>query len=284
MIRLFEGLKHAESYARFRPKSPLQVAEKTIDYMKVISNGLDSNGRYGCMVDVGCGSGQSTEVFSPFFKNIFGFDPSASQINVARSSNIHSNIKYSVGFAESLQLQPACVDLLTCGQALHWMDFEKFFSESHRVLRPDGCLLLHGYDKPLISQSSLVDTTADALFTTFYKESKAHPRRYHLEDQYDKIFHMFTSDHKQRDQVIVKTSCVLSHFIEYLKTLSGYKAFLKFYGMSEFNNFNEASRDDILVQFINNLKSHWKVEEDENLVKVNLTYIIFMIMSTRPHS
>jgi 2-polyprenyl-3-methyl-5-hydroxy-6-metoxy-1,4-benzoquinol methylase len=38
----------------------------------------------GTMIDVGCGSGQSTRVWSPYFSKVYGFDVSETQISEAQ--------------------------------------------------------------------------------------------------------------------------------------------------------------------------------------------------------
>ena len=37
------------------------------------------------------------------------------------------------------------VDLVTCAQAIHWFDREKFYAETRRVLNKNGVLAVIGY-------------------------------------------------------------------------------------------------------------------------------------------
>lgn len=45
-------------------------------------------------VDIGCGSGQSTEILAPYFKKVIGFDPSEQIIAQARKKCKIPNVTY----------------------------------------------------------------------------------------------------------------------------------------------------------------------------------------------
>lgn len=46
-------------------------------------------------MDVGCGSGQSTEILSPYFRQVIGIDNSSDQLKHAQESiNKHKNVFY----------------------------------------------------------------------------------------------------------------------------------------------------------------------------------------------
>ena len=283
MIRLFEGASHAQAYALFRPCSPDIIAEKTMNYMKSRIL-LPQSGKYDCMIDVGCGSGQSSALFAPYFKKIIGIDPSEKQIEQAKIENKHSHIVYKVGQAENLERNED-VDLITSGQAVHWVDFESFFHECEVALKPNGCLLLHGYNRPHIHprfphDSSLV-SNAERLFSEFYSKCLFHPRRKHVDNSYETIFEMINSNHKMRDDSIEnKVDCTLSDLVSYIKTWTGYHDYLKKVKASVHSN---DLNHDILNQFVVRLKQEWGINSD-NLVSVPITavYRIFMILSERP--
>jgi len=282
MIRLFEGVSHAQAYALARPKTPKTVAEKTIEYMKQ-RNPLPKNGLYDCMIDVGCGSGQSTAIFSSYFTKLLGLDPSQKQIEEAQKGNKASNVTYQVGQAEELEGEHN-VDLVASGQAVHWVDFQSFFKQCQKVLKPNGCLLLHGYDRPRIfpkfSQDPALATVAEELFSDFYSKCLFHPRRKHVDDHYETIFGMIQSNHKIRDKSIQnKVESTLADFIQYLKTWSGYQAYMK--KLSETGNLSDSG--DILEEFISNLKQEWNIPEKDLYVPIIISWDIFIILSERPH-
>src|SRR5690606_372639 len=69
-------------------------------------------------------------------------DASAKQIEAAEA---HPRIEYRVAPAEQSGLESASVDLITVAQALHWFDFDAFYREANRVLRPDGVIAAWTY-------------------------------------------------------------------------------------------------------------------------------------------
>src|SRR5690606_34767150 len=87
--------------------------------------------------DCGTGNGQSAVSLANYFKKVYATDPSAEQISNAA---LNPKITYKVEKAESSSLINNSVDLITVAQALHWFDFEKFYSEVKRVLKPEGII------------------------------------------------------------------------------------------------------------------------------------------------
>lgn len=99
-------------------------------------------------IDVGCGSGQSTRVLSPYFSRVVGTDVSPAQIQQASlASKDQDNITFQVGSSEDLSaFAEHSVDLVTCCQAIHWFDIPTFYSQVDRILKPqEGILAIYGY-------------------------------------------------------------------------------------------------------------------------------------------
>ena len=288
MIQLFEGASHAQAYALFRPKTPELIAKKTIEFMK--SKKLQSKSDvFDCAVDVGCGSGQSTSIFAPYFKTIIGIDPSEKQIEQAKNNNVYSHITYKVGQAENLTCLEN-IDLVASGQAVHWMNFEKFFNQCNRVLKPEGCLLIHGYDRPKLYPNFKHDeklaTVAENLFSKFYSKCLFHPRRKHIDNRYVSIYDALKCEQKLRDDSVVNTvECSLFDFVSYLKTWSGYHAYLK--NLKELNQSSDSKKlnnEDILQEFLSNLIQEWKLDvTDLKQVSVKVVWSHFMILSKKPY-
>lgn len=139
--KLFEEADHAKSYAQYRPTYPGTVYKTLIDYYKV---SLDE---FGLALDIGCGSGQSTEPLKQYFDRVIGVDISDNQIKHAKEK--HVGIEFRVGPAEELSfLDDGCVDLITVAQAMHWLNHERFYKEVDRVLKPAGVVALYGYGVP----------------------------------------------------------------------------------------------------------------------------------------
>src|SRR3546814_13129046 len=94
------------AYARFRPAYPLQLAAF------LASVAPDKR----LAVDVGCGNGQLTQLFAPYFSAVVGLDPSTDQI----ANTIPSKpITFQCAPAEQLPLADASASLITAAQAAH---------------------------------------------------------------------------------------------------------------------------------------------------------------------
>ena len=71
-------------------------------------------------------------MLADYFKEVIASDISARQLENAQQK---SNIRYQIFSAENTPLKDNSVDLITIAQALHWFDFDRFYSEARRVLR-----------------------------------------------------------------------------------------------------------------------------------------------------
>ena len=91
-------------------------------------------------LDVGCGTGQSTEALLEVADEIVGIDRSAEMLSHAGR---HPQIRYIEGPAEQMPFSDASFGLVTVGLAFHWFDQQQFISEARRVLRPGGWLVIY---------------------------------------------------------------------------------------------------------------------------------------------
>ena len=158
----FTDKDHATAYGLFRPVYPLSVSQIILSYM-------DSNhcSGYEQAVDVCCGSGQSTMLLSPLFKNVCGYDNSPAQISQAKSKHetAEGNVTFEIGDAHFLPVESSSVDLLTCAMGWHWLAPEMFYSEAKRVLKPKGCIAVYGYNMKVRD-----NTLVGSLIETFVME------------------------------------------------------------------------------------------------------------------
>lgn len=95
----------------------------------------------GTYLDVGCGTGNYTIAIAHKGIEIVGIDPSEEMLKVARSKD--SKISWIQGIAEAIPLTSECVDGIICNLTIHhWDDLTKGFQELHRVLNPNGRVVL----------------------------------------------------------------------------------------------------------------------------------------------
>ncbi|MBK6994804.1 MAG: class I SAM-dependent methyltransferase [Lewinellaceae bacterium] len=123
----------SSGYAQFRPGYPAQL----FDFL------FENCHHFDCAWDCATGNGQIASVLAERFRQVEATDISENQLkNAAQKPNIH----YQLGRAESPDFPDQSFDLVTVGQAAHWFDFEKFYPEVRRVLKPGGLLALVGYN------------------------------------------------------------------------------------------------------------------------------------------
>ncbi|MDQ2691129.1 MAG: class I SAM-dependent methyltransferase [Chloroflexota bacterium] len=143
--------KHSEQYAQYRPKYPEEV------YAYLASLAPTRSLAWDC----GTGNGQAAVGLARYFDRVYATDASADQIAAAYS---HEKVDYHVESAEHVSLADSSVDLVTVAVALHWFQFDEFYREVKRVLKPRGILAAWTYHLPEIS------TEIDPLLERYYRE------------------------------------------------------------------------------------------------------------------
>lgn len=92
------------------------------------------------VVDVGAGTGKLTKSLLGESREVIAVDPDAAMLDTLRASV--PGVATTVGTAESMPLSDESADLVTLGQAWHWVDPVEGSREVGRVLRPGGALAL----------------------------------------------------------------------------------------------------------------------------------------------
>ncbi len=123
---------NSSNYAHFRPSYPKEV----FTFLETVLSGNER------VWDCATGTGQVASELVHLFDHIEATDLSENQLKNAVS---HPKINYSQQVAEQTNFPDAYFDCVTVGQAIHWFDFEKFYAEVKRVLKPNGILVVLGY-------------------------------------------------------------------------------------------------------------------------------------------
>lgn len=124
--------KQAVDYSKFRPQYPEEMIEFIVSFVNNKSTALD----------VATGNGQVAHKLSTHFKKVFATDISQKQLdNVIQADNII----YSKESAEKTSFENQEFDLIIVAQAVHWFDFELFYKEIYRILKPEGIFAVMGY-------------------------------------------------------------------------------------------------------------------------------------------
>lgn len=185
MIRLFESTDHAEKYKKFRLRSPPFVVQKVVNFLEE-----ELPRPHGLAVDVGCGSGQNTACWAPYFTSVAGFDVSPAQIDAARQEvALPSNVTFAVAPAEMLPVADCSVELVVGSFSFHWFDFETFFREVDRVLVPNGVVAAIAHEIHRVAKhdrsvqlNQLMDT-----FVSNYLTAEMHERNRHAFNGYREL-------------------------------------------------------------------------------------------------
>lgn len=196
-------------YSRFRPGYPPDLFE----FLKAEIKGFEN------AWDCGTGTGQIALPLSGIFKTVYATDISDKQLN---NAHVRDNIFYSRQPAEKTNFEDTKFDLITVGQAIHWFNFDKFYKEVNRTLKPEGLIAVMGY--------GLLDTNKQALeviHDLYYNILKPYwdPERKFIDANYTTLSFPFREIPVPPFKTILKWD--LSQLTGYLKTWSAVQHYIK---------------------------------------------------------
>ena len=162
---------HSPDYSRYRPSYPKEL----FSFLRKLCQNQDR------AWDCGTGNGQVAGELSNFFEQVYATDISINQLSQAiQKENIH----YFKQPAEKTSFSDGSFDLITVGQAVHWFDFDKFYTQVKRVLKKDAVIALFGYS---LFRS---DPETNEIIQNFYHNIIGpywSPERRFLEERYQTI-------------------------------------------------------------------------------------------------
>jgi SAM-dependent methyltransferase len=127
----------ADGYATRRPAIHSHILDRV--------ESLGAVGQIDVALDVGCGAGLSTIALQGrgLARRVIGADPSAAMIHRARRHMAGGS--FVLAAAETLPMRSGMVGLITAAGSLNYADIPAFFSESSRVLSPNGLLVVYDF-------------------------------------------------------------------------------------------------------------------------------------------
>lgn len=158
-------------YAIYRPTYPQALYDYLFDMVKNKETAWD------CAT----GNGQVARVLAQHFDAVYATDISENQLKNALKL---PNITYKVEPAEQISVENNSFDLITVAQAIHWFNFEAFYGEVKRTLKPDGLFAVIGYGLMVIDKK--VDAAVHKLYEDILGKYWDSERRY-IEEGYKTI-------------------------------------------------------------------------------------------------
>ncbi|CAM4503474.1 unnamed protein product [Leuciscus chuanchicus] len=204
----------------------LELIDEVLNFLrKRIQEPLD------LAVDVGCGSGQGTELLAPHFMTVVGTDISSAQLEIASAKDHAANLCYRQSPAEELPFEDDMADLVISMTAAHWFDHPLFLREADRILRPGGCLALLSYTMDFELEYGESTSKLNQICQEFY--AALHPfRKAYIGSSslqvYKKIYDLVSYDDKEWHECLkVRMMMPLSRFIGLVESFSTYQGFLE---------------------------------------------------------
>jgi len=199
----------AAEYAIYRPTYP----DNLYDFLfKLVSH---KDAAWDCAT----GNGQVASVLAQHFQHVYATDISEKQLSQALPL---PNVVYKVESSDQVKVTDQSFDLITVAQAIHWFNFDAFYSEVKRTLKPNGIIAVIGYG--LMSIDKKVDQVIYKLYEAILGKYWDSERRY-IEEGYKTIpfpFEEIVAPHFQ-----IKTTWNFNQMIGYLNTWSSLQHYKK---------------------------------------------------------
>lgn len=218
----------------FEDKADLYAASRTMypqalfDYIVSLTNGFDD------VWDCAAGNGQAAIGLSKIFTNVHASDISKEQIS---NSFLRDNISYSIQPSEQTSFFNNQFDVVNVAQALHWFDYDRFWDEVSRVLKPTGFFVAYSYVWPTISDSIdkvVEDKVKDVIAPYWASNNRL------AWDGYKAI--EFPFDNLAAPKIDLTNQWNLNQFIDYIHTWSGTRRCMDDIG----SDFFDIARNDLL--------------------------------------
>ncbi len=201
--------KQSNLYSQFRPGYPQQL------YNFLLPLVAGKNAAWDC----GTGNGQVAGKLSTYFNEVYATDISAAQINNAVTKK---NIFYSVERAEQTSFADNKFDLITIAQAIHWFEFERFYREVKRTLKPSGIIAVIGYDVFKINKE--INLLVDHFYRDITGPYWDNERKY-VDEHYSTI--PFPFKEIETPSFVIKYDWEFEHAIGYLNTWSAVQHYIR---------------------------------------------------------
>lgn len=183
------------------------------------------------VVDMGCGTGLSTVVWSKVCKNVIGVEPSKDMLAIAKSRE-SDTIKFVQAFSDDTPFSNNYADVVVCSQSFHWMEPTSTLKEVNRILKEGGIFATIDCDWPPVAnwraeseymqlQNKVrdVESGSSDINDTFVR----YPKENHLKNISDSGYFRYA-----RELVFANTeSCTAERFVDILISQGSLQTILK---------------------------------------------------------
>jgi trans-aconitate methyltransferase len=132
---LFKGT--SQYYANYRPAIPQQVVDYIAELFRLNGEGI--------LLDMGCGTGQSSIPLAPLFKKTIAFDIDAEMLSEAKKKTpMNLNIEWQQRSDKDIFENEGPYKVVMACRSFHWMDQDILLQCLHGILEEGGGVVLVG--------------------------------------------------------------------------------------------------------------------------------------------
>jgi len=285
MESIWKSSQEANNYDQSRPDYPFKVVEIALAYLREMYDGPLT-----MALDIGCGTGKSTEHLISLFDNVVGCDPSSAMLEEARKNYVtKGNVKFIQASAEDLSMFPSnSMQLIFASRCIHYFDHKKFFAEVDRLLVPNGVLVyytlqfeeLHHPTKPLQFLTSLYDEYLENWIGDYWSQPKHLPPGFKFQARNRKQYYLDIlqppyPDSKKTETFKIERLLTLQTIRNLLLSYSATINYKDTHGVEASNNLVDKCVTNIKKALESN-------EEDENLIEMKVSNEFYMVLSRKP--
>ena len=141
ILERFTGF--SKLYDRSRPKPPKILTGLVL--------GLLKKDKVKKVIDLGCGTGLSTFIWSAAADQVIGIEPNGELRQIAEQKargRGYTNISFKCADSYDTKENKSSVDVVTCSQSFHWMEPVATLKEADRILKHGGAFIAYDCDWP----------------------------------------------------------------------------------------------------------------------------------------
>jgi SAM-dependent methyltransferase len=200
----------ADCYARYRPQYPTELFDFILSHIIKKEQALDC----------GTGNGQAANILAEHFKKVYAIDISQAQINNAVRKE---NIQYLISQAEQTPFPENSFNLITVATAIHWFQFDQFYSEMRRIAADKCVFACWGYNLLKTDEPEFNEMLNTFYFDTVY--SYWDQERRFVEQGYKSL--PFPFEEIPNPGFVYRVQWNMDHLEGYLNTWSAVQNFIK---------------------------------------------------------